>query len=66
MTLREWWIHFKQWFKSFPGWGMEEHMWVSAAGEDEHDCWICGSFALEDEDGNLHKAPRPIGRDSLA
>ena len=62
MTWKEWFIHLRSWVRSFPWKNIEEHLWIAAAGEVEHDCLICGAFAVEEETWKMTRAPRPTRR----
>lgn len=62
MTWKEWFIHFRSWLASFPWKTIEEHLWVAVAGEEEHDCMICGAFAIEEETTKMNRTPRPERR----
>jgi hypothetical protein len=50
MTWRQWWIHLRQWFRSFPRKNNDDHTYVGLAGTEHWKCLVCKKEETTTED----------------
>jgi hypothetical protein len=62
MTWKEWFIHFASWLHTFPKKHIDEHLWVSVAGEKDHTCMICDGYGVEEETTVMTRKEKPVRR----
>jgi hypothetical protein len=54
MTWQQWWIHLRQWIRSFPRKNNDDHTYVGKAGTGQWWCIVCEKeeVTTEDTEGN--------------
>ena len=49
MAIKQWFIHFIQWIRSFPSFNENTHLQISIAGHPKWYCPICGATGIDKE-----------------
>ena len=50
MTIREWYLHVRQWLLTCPFFDKDPHVWVGKSGDGESTCLVCGRTMFDPDD----------------